>query len=139
MAEQPTPILTRRPNTSFKIERRVWLRLPNEQDVICHPVTSGPQGEPELAWLRKVRDVSHAGMGLGTSRRFDPGTELVAELSVKPDASLLLPVRVIHATPDKQALWIIGCQFIVPQTLRTPCPRLTRTRMWAKLHCKWLN
>jgi hypothetical protein len=114
MAEQPTPILTRRPNTSLRIERRAWLRLPNEQDVICHPVTSGPQGEPELAWLGKIRDVSPAGIGLSTSRRFDPGTELVAELSVKPDASLLLPVRVIHATPDKQGLWIIGCQFIFP-------------------------
>jgi hypothetical protein len=39
---------------------------------------------------------------------------LVVELSVKPDASLLLPVRAVHATPDKNGLWIIGCEFIFP-------------------------
>jgi PilZ domain len=114
MAEQATPVLTQRPKTTLKIERRAWLRFPNEQDIICHPVTSGPQREPELAWLGKVRDVSPAGIGLSMSRRFDPGAELIAELSVKPAATLLLPVRVVHATPDKKGLWIIGCEFIFP-------------------------
>jgi hypothetical protein len=114
MAEQATPLLTQRPKTSLKIERRAWLRFPNNQDVVCHPVTSGPQHEPELAWLGKVRDVSPGGIGISTSRRFEPGAELVAELSVKPDATLLLPVRVVHATPDRNGLWIIGCQFIFP-------------------------
>jgi hypothetical protein len=114
MAEQPTPIVTRRPKTSLKIERRAWLRLPNEQDVICHPVLSGPQGEPELAWLGKVRDVSRAGIGLSISRRFEPGVELIVELSAKPSGVLNIPVRVVHATPDKKGLWILGCEFIFP-------------------------
>jgi hypothetical protein len=114
MAEQPTPVLTRRPKTSPKIERRAWLRLPNEQDAICHSVASGPEREPELAWSGKVRDISPAGIGLSMSRRFEPGLELVVELSVKPDASVLLPVRVVHATPDQKGLWIIGCEFIFP-------------------------
>jgi hypothetical protein len=114
MAEQPTPVLTRRPKTLLKIERRAWLRFPNEQDIICHPVTGRPQDEPELAWLGKVRDISPAGIGLSMSRRFEPGAELIAELSVKRDASLLLPVRVIHATPDEKGQWIIGCEFIFP-------------------------
>ncbi len=114
MAEEPTPVLTRRPQTPLKFERRAWLRFPNEQDIICHPVTSGPQGEPELAWLGKVRDVSSAGISLSMSRRFEPGAELIAELSVKPDATLLLLVRVVQANPDKKGLWIIACEFIFP-------------------------
>jgi hypothetical protein len=114
MAEQTTAVLTPRPKMSLEIERRAWRRFPNEQDIICHPVTSGPRGEPELAWLGKVRDISPAGIGLSMSRRFDPGVELVAELSVKPDASLLLPVRVVHATPHEKEQWIIGCEFIFP-------------------------
>ena len=114
MTEQATAIPTHQPMTSVKIERRAWLRIPCEQDVVCHAVTSGPQGEPELACLGKVRDISPAGIGLTMSRRVEPGTELVAELSVKPDASLLLPARVVHATPHKAGLWIIGCEFIFP-------------------------
>ena len=114
MAEQLTPVLTPRSKTLLKIERRAWLRFPNEQDIICHPVSSGPEGEPELAWLGKIRDVSPAGIGLSMSRRFEPEAELIAELSVKPDAILLVPVRVVQATPDKNGLWIISCEFIFP-------------------------
>jgi c-di-GMP-binding flagellar brake protein YcgR len=114
MAAHPTPILTRRPKTLLKIERRAWLRLPTEQDVICHPVTSGPQRTPELAWLGKVRDVSLGGIGLTINRRFEPGIELIVELSVKPRGVLNIPVRVVHATSDKKGLWIIGCEFIFP-------------------------
>ena len=101
MAEHATPVMTRRPKALLKIERRAWLRLPNEQDIVCHPVTSGPQIEPELAWMGKVQDISPAGIGLSMNRRFEPGTELVAELSVKSDASLLLPVHMVHATPPR--------------------------------------
>jgi hypothetical protein len=128
MAEQPTPVLTLRPETPLKFERRAWHRFPNEQDIICHPVASGPEGEPELAWLGKVRDVSPARIGLTMSRRFDPGAELIAELSVKPDATLLVPVRVVQATPDKKGLWIIACEFIFPlseEELQI-CPREER-------------
>jgi hypothetical protein len=116
MAEQATPALTRRPKTFLKIERRAWLRFPSEQDILCLPVAGRPIGEPEVAWMGKVRDVSPAGIGLSMSRPFEPGAELIIELSVKAKGTLDLPVRVIHATPDEKGLWIIGCRFIFQLT-----------------------
>jgi hypothetical protein len=116
MAGQRTPVLTRRPKPLLKIERRAWLRFPSEQDIICLPVAGRPVGEPEVAWMGKVRDVSPAGMGLSMSRRFEPGVELIIELSVNAKGILDLPVRVVHATPDKKGCWIIGCRFIFQLT-----------------------
>jgi hypothetical protein len=111
MAEQATPIPTRRPKPTLKIERRAWLRFPSEQDIVCQPAASRPQGEPEVAWLGTVQDVSPAGIGLSMSRRFEPGVELIIELSAKGKGSLHLPVRVVHATPGEKGRWIIGCAF----------------------------
>ena len=116
MAEQATPVPTGRPKTPVKIEWRACLRFPNQQDVICHPVTVGPQGKPERTWSGKVRDLSAAGIGLSMSQCFELGAELIAELSAKPNATLLLPVRVVHATQDKNGLWLIGCEFMFPLT-----------------------
>ena len=116
MAEQATRVLTRPPKSVLKIERRAWLRFPGEHDVFCQPVASRPEGEPEVAWLGNVRDVSPAGIGLSMTRLFEPGAELIVELSVKAKGTLHLPVRVVHTTADKKGRWIIGCEFIFQLT-----------------------
>jgi hypothetical protein len=67
MAERPRPVLTRRQKTLLKIERRAWLRFPSEEDILCLPGGSRPIGEPEVAWMGKVRDISLAGIGLAIS------------------------------------------------------------------------
>jgi hypothetical protein len=122
MAEQLTPVLTLPPKTSVKIERRAWLRFPSDRDIICKPPIRLPHGEPEVSWLGNVRDVSSAGIGLDMSRRFEPGAELIIELSSKAGETLRLPVCVVHATPQEQGRWIIGCEFLFPlseEQLRT--------------------
>jgi hypothetical protein len=43
------------------------------------------------------------------SRRFEPGTALIVEL--RPRALRRLEVHVIHATPDADGYWTIGCMF----------------------------
>jgi hypothetical protein len=48
------------------------------------------------------------------SRRFEPGAELILELSAKVKGTLELLVRVVHATPEKKGLWIIGCTLDCP-------------------------
>jgi hypothetical protein len=116
VAEQATRVLTRPPKAVLKIERRAWLRFPGEQDIACEPVASRPDGEPQIAWLGNVRDVSPAGIGLSMTRRFEPGVELIVELSVKGKETLHLPVRVVHVTPDTKRRWIIGCEFIFELT-----------------------
>ena len=35
MAEQPTPVLTRRRKTLVRIDRRAWLGYPSEEDIVC--------------------------------------------------------------------------------------------------------
>ena len=112
MADEATPIMTRRPKTLLKIERRAWLRFPSEQDIVCYQVARRPEGEPEVAWLGNVRDVSPVGIGLNVSRWFEPGAELIVELPVKAKGAVHLPVWVVHATPDRKGRWIIGCEFI---------------------------
>ena len=116
MAEQATPVLGRRRKSLVRIDRRAWLRFPSEQDILCLPVASRPEGEPEVAWLGKVQNVSPAGIGLSMSRRFEPGAELIVEVSTNADETFSLPVRVVHATADKKGGWIIGCRFIFQLT-----------------------
>jgi hypothetical protein len=116
MIEQATPVQTRHRKTPVKIERRAWLRFPGAHDVFCQRVASRPEGEPEVAWLGNVRDVSPAGIGLNMTRRFEPGVELIVELSVRAKETLHLPVRVIHVIPDTKRRWIIGCEFIFSLT-----------------------
>src|SRR5262249_46213460 len=114
MADQATPVLTRRPKRFLKTERRAWLRLPSKQNIVCTPVANRPEGDPEVVWPGKVRDVSPVGIGLSMSRRFEPGAELIVEISAKADQTLSLPVRVVQATPGENELWIIGCEFDRP-------------------------
>jgi hypothetical protein len=114
MAEQATAVPDQHPKTSLKTERRAWLRFPCAQDIICTPPIRPPQGEPEVAWLGTVRDISPVGIGLSMSRRFEPGAELIVELSAKADETLNVPVCVVHATAEEQGRWIIGCEFIFP-------------------------
>jgi hypothetical protein len=43
------------------------------------------------------------------SRRFEPGTALIVELSERPKVLRHLLAHVIHATPEANGRWIIGC------------------------------
>jgi hypothetical protein len=114
MVEQATAVPTQYAEIVLKGERRAWLRFPSDRDIVCKPPIKPPHGEPEVSWLGQVRDVSPVGIGLSMSRRFEPGAELIIELSTKNDETLKLPVWVAHATPDEQGHWIIGCEFIFP-------------------------
>jgi len=104
MAEQRTRVL-RRAKNKRKTERRAWVRFQSEQDVACYTE------EAIIGWLGIVRDVSPAGIGLSVSRRFEPGTALTVEQSERPRVLRHLLVHVVHATPEANGLWIIGCTF----------------------------
>ncbi len=59
----------------------------------------------------RVRDVSVQGIGLLMSRRFEPDTILLVEVTGTPQPSFL--VRVVHCAPLATGEWVIGCQFDV--------------------------
>jgi hypothetical protein len=114
MAEQATPVLAQHPKTLLNIDRRAWLRFPCELDIICLPVSNRCQDETEGAWLGNIRDVSFCGIGLRMKRRFEPGTAMSVELSESKTLRRRLLVHVIHASPEADGRWIIGCTFDCP-------------------------
>ena len=108
VAQQTVPVRSgyfkRRP----KEERRASVRFSTDGEIWC-PGKGSPKAKRDPAWLGKVRDISIAGIGLRMSRRFEPGTALIVEL--RPRALRRLEVHVIHATPDADGHWTIGCMF----------------------------
>jgi PilZ domain len=111
MAEQRTPLqpiaLRRRP----KIERRAW--VPMSKEIRGEPMTA--TDESDTAWLGTIRDVSSNGIALILKRPFEPGTLLFVDLSANPNPVLQRrPVRVVHATPEEEGGWIVGCLFASP-------------------------
>jgi hypothetical protein len=64
----------------------------------------------DAAWFGAVHDVSPAGIGLVTSERVEPGTELIVELTSEPNEMLQLLVRVIYASQEGDDQWMIGCE-----------------------------
>ena len=111
MPKQTIPVrngyVKHRPET----ERRAWVRFPKDQEVWCQPTSATGKAEIDTAWLGRVRDVSTAGIGLSMTRRFEPGTALIVELSERPKVLRHLLVHVIHATPEPNGRWILGCAF----------------------------
>jgi hypothetical protein len=47
-------------------------------------------------------------------RSFEPGSVLIIELPAKPQETRPLTARVVHATPEANGRWIIGCAFTRP-------------------------
>ena len=121
MANQTIPARNGYVKHRPKTERRALVRFPEIAEVWCEPKSPANTLRSDTAWLGRVRDISLAGIGLTISRRFEPGAELIVELSIWSKGPLYLPVRVIHASLEKKGRWIIGCAFASPlseQTLR---------------------
>src|SRR5438094_802028 len=111
MPKQTIPVrngyVKHRPQT----ERRAGVRFPKDEEIWRQPTSTAGKEALDTAWLGRVRDVSTAGIGLSMTRRFEPGTALIVELSERPKVLRHLLVHVIHATPDANGRWILGCTF----------------------------
>jgi hypothetical protein len=112
--EQTVPFLAGPPQKSRTTERRAWVRHFASQDACCQPLPDSTTDEPETGWLGRVQDLSTGGIALLLTRRFEPGTALHVELAAKGEGSRPLLVRVIHATPESENHWLIGCAFACP-------------------------
>jgi hypothetical protein len=77
----------------------------------------GTAGWLSLAGERDRREVcvanlSQTGIGLTTERALAPGTPVTIRLrGPNPGTAVVLPARVVHATPEADATWLIGCAF----------------------------
>jgi hypothetical protein len=100
-AKTGSPLLT---------ERRAWVRYPSDRDTFCQPGIG--RKERDLWWQAQIRDISNAGIGLILNRRFTPGTILSVELPTTHSGSVILQLaRVVHASPQADGRWLIGCEF----------------------------
>jgi hypothetical protein len=118
MAKQTIPSQTggRR---RLKTERRAWIRFPSKPGISSQPLTTNKK-DVDTAWLGMVRDVSPAGIRLTMIQRVEPGAVLIVELSAEANEVLRLPVRAVHATPEANGHWLIGCELgreLSPQEL----------------------
>ena len=111
MAQPTIPSRTGHSKGRPKIERRAWVRTPNDHEVSCQPMAASSKEELDTAWLGRVRDISVGGIALLLNHRFEPGTALIVELSERPKVLRHLLVHVIHATPEPNGRWILGCAF----------------------------
>jgi hypothetical protein len=109
MAKQPIPMISGK--QACETKRRAWVRFAREDEVWCQPVSASSTEELDTAWLGKIRDISREGMGLNMSRQFEPETELIIELAERPKVLRHLVARVVHATPEANGRWLIGCRF----------------------------
>jgi hypothetical protein len=72
------------------------------------------RGESQNAW---VCNLSKKGIGLNLAESLDPDTSLVIKLkSPVNDKTIKIPARVIHATPEADGSWRIGCELLEPLT-----------------------
>ena len=95
------------PTILFRVERRTWVRLRSDREVLCRQLARTPQS----GWLGRVRDISRGGMSFILRRQILPGTELLVELATKAGELRRLPVQVVHTRLERDGSWITGCAF----------------------------
>ena len=101
----PAPTLARK--AAVQADRRATPRHPCGPQVLCQ-LTTDLGGEPWFAW---VRDVSTQGIGLVVDRRFAPGTPMLVELQTDDGLTCTVTARVVRASAEGDAEWLIGCTF----------------------------
>jgi hypothetical protein len=88
-------------------ERRSSLRHSFQLKALCQ-AHACHKGDPWLLGTSQV--ISSTGVGFILHRRFDPGTLLTIELQrPKRDSWRSLSARVMHATPQPDGNWMLGC------------------------------
>jgi hypothetical protein len=88
------------------VERRGAVRHQCDLELTCYPVG----GEPGARWKARVRDLSGTGIGLLLAHALERGTILILEMPRVLDGfPRLLGACVIHATPQREGGFVIGC------------------------------
>jgi hypothetical protein len=90
-------------------DRRAAQRYPLSLQTTGHIL--GPRGH--VPWVAQITDISATGIGLTFTSRIKPGTVLVITLqSANHKLSRPIPIRVMHATPQDDKTWRLGCAFV---------------------------
>ncbi len=92
-------------------ERRSDVRRPCWVEAFCQPVTSRPD---DLWWLATIQDASRTGLGLVSTRRYEPDAIVRIELR-RPTGHFICTssARVVHLRKRSEGGWQIGCLFLI--------------------------
>ncbi len=91
-----------------EVERRVWVRFPVSLETTCQQA----KAENQERLSAKVRNISRGGINLEVDRPFEAGTLLSVELPGPGEKSSYKALAyVIHATPQNEDAWSLGCTF----------------------------
>lgn len=95
--------------TATGVEQRAAIRFSSCSKTSCHIVSS----KGASVWDAKVHDLSTDGIGLILQERLEPGTLIALDLenSLKTRVRTLA-ARVVHAKPEGQGGWLVGCTFV---------------------------
>jgi hypothetical protein len=90
-----------------ELERRASVRYQCSEEISCSSLA------PFDRLSGKARDISRGGVALILGARIRVGTEVLIDLKTRnPGIALTLRARVVHATPEAEGSWIVGCEFI---------------------------
>lgn len=71
-------------------------------------------GESHSAW---ICNLSRRGIGLNLSQALEPDTTLVIKLKSPVNSKAVkVSAKVVHATPEADGTWRIGCELLEPLT-----------------------
>lgn len=89
-------------------DRRAAVRYPCTLETSCYPVGA----EERDSWTARVQDISVSGIGLIVTHPVQPGASLGVDLQ-SPDQELTytLMTQVVHARPQADGTWMLGCSF----------------------------
>jgi hypothetical protein len=117
MVEQTIPFQAEQHNHEPITERSDLERFPSSQQVFCQPIAPGTADNVEPGWWGTLRNISSEGLAVCLPRPLEPGTELIIEWSDKAKRQTrCFHVQVIHAAAEGNMLWIVGCEFVRPQS-----------------------
>ena len=114
--------------TPAETDRRAAVRFLCTADTFLYPV----QADGQTGWRAEVKDVSTGGLCLVLGQPFAPGTIIGVELPL-PVWQRVALARVVHATPQADGTWLVGCEF----AFRLPARELQQViRAWQRPSAK---
>jgi hypothetical protein len=110
MAEQGLSVASGTVDFRPTMERRAWVRFPNNQEVWCQSIAILKPNESQTGWFGRLSDLSAGGVALRLNQSFSPGAFLVIEFEGNGEPRSCA-IQVAHAT-EEEGYWKIGCKFL---------------------------
>ena len=111
MSEHLSLLPAKASHPATNLERRASVRYQCSEEISCSSLA------PFERLSGQTRDISRDGVALILDTSIRVGTEVLIDLKTRnPGIALTLRARVVHATPEAEGSWVVGCEFISTPT-----------------------